>query len=117
MGEVTEYVESLTGADRELVGGVYERARALVPDAQEGRSYGMPALRYRGRPLVSAMATAKHVGVYPFSPEVLVGAGDVLDGLRTTKGSVALDRGEPLPVEVVDALVAARRDEIDVAEG
>jgi uncharacterized protein YdhG (YjbR/CyaY superfamily) len=116
MGEVTEYVESLTGADRELVGGVYERATALVPDAQEGRSYGMPALRYRGRPLVSAMATARHVGVYPFSPEVLARAADALDGLRTTKGSVSLSRDAPLPVAVVDRLVVARRDEIDAAE-
>ncbi|PFG43264.1 uncharacterized protein YdhG (YjbR/CyaY superfamily) [Isoptericola jiangsuensis] len=117
MGDVTDYVTALTGADHDLVAGVYARARELVPDATEGRSYGMPALRYRERPLVSAMATAKHVGVYPFSPAVIEQAADALAGLRTTKGSVSLDRAAPLPVDVVDRLVAARRDEIDAAEG
>ncbi|ANC30161.1 iron chaperone [Isoptericola dokdonensis] len=117
MGDVTDYVASLTGADHDLVAGVYARARELVPDVTEGRSYGMPALRYRGRPLLSAMSTARHVGLYPFSPGALERSADVLAGLRTTKGSVALDRSAPLPVDVVDRLVIERRDEIDAAEG
>ncbi|WP_418276794.1 iron chaperone [Isoptericola jiangsuensis] len=116
MGEVSEYVESLSGADRALVEGVYGRARALVPDAQEGRSYGMPALRYRGRPLVAARASADHVGLYPFSSDVLAAEAEALAGLRTTKGSVSLDRDAALPADVVDRLVTARRDEIDAAE-
>jgi uncharacterized protein YdhG (YjbR/CyaY superfamily) len=113
VGDVEDYLATLSGPEHDAVARVYDRARALVPDAEEGRSYGMPALRYRGSPLVSAMVTRTHVGLYPFSPEVLAALADELGAFRTTKGSVAFQTDTPLPDDVLDRLVAARRDEID----
>jgi len=113
VGDVEDYLATLSGAERDAVARVYERARALVPDVEEGRSYGMPALRYRGSPLVSAMVTRTHVGLYPFSPDVVAALAGDLDGFRTTKGSVSFQPDAPLPDDVVDRLVLARRDEID----
>lgn len=114
MGEVSEYLETLGGPEHDAVARVVARARTLVPDAEEGVSYGMPALRYRGSPLLSVMATKHHLGLYPFSPAVLEGMADQLQGFRTTKGSVSFQPEAPLPDDVVDRIVAARRDEIDL---
>jgi uncharacterized protein YdhG (YjbR/CyaY superfamily) len=114
--DVTEYVASLADPHRAAVARVYDRARRVVPDATEGRSYGMPALRYRGSPLVSVQVTKQHIGLYPFSPQVLEALADRLVGFRVTKGSVAFQPDAPLPDDVVDDLVAARREEIDAAK-
>ncbi|SKC71370.1 iron chaperone [Krasilnikoviella flava] len=113
MGDVEDYLTTLSGPERDAVARVYERARALVPGVEEGRSYGMPALRYRGSPLVSVMVTRTHLGVYPFSPDVITALADELQGFRTTKGSVSFQPDSPLPDDVLDRIVAARRDEID----
>jgi len=117
MGEVTDYIESLDGAGRDAVAHVIGRVRELVPEAEEGKSYGMPAMRYRGSPLVSAMQTAKHVGVYPFSPAVVEALAPELAGYRVTKGSVGFRPEAPVPDAVVDRLILLRRDEIDRTKG
>ncbi|MGO7983751.1 hypothetical protein ACC691_38570, partial [Rhizobium johnstonii] len=57
MGEVADYVAGLDAETGEVIAELYERARAIVPESTEGRSYGMAALRYRDKPLFSAMAS------------------------------------------------------------
>ncbi|MFV2142991.1 iron chaperone [Isoptericola sp. G70] len=113
MGEVSEYVESLDEPEASAVGRLLARAHEIVPEAEEGTSYGMPALRYRDSPLISVMRTKKHVSVYPFSPPVIEALVTDLDGFQVTKGSVGFRPDRPLPDEVVDRLVRLRRDEID----
>ncbi|WP_425953566.1 iron chaperone [Xylanimonas sp. McL0601] len=116
MGDVSEYLSSIGGAEHDAVARVLERAPALVPDVEEGRSYGMPALRYRGSPLLSVMVTKNHLGLYPFSPAVLEALAGDLTAFRTTKGSVSFQPDAPLPDDVVDRIVLARRDEIDARQ-
>lgn len=113
MDEFTEYIASLDGPARDAVEHVRTRALELVPDAEEGMSYGMAALRYRDSPLVSARATARHIGLYPFSPPAIEALGADLAGFSTSKGTVRFTPDHPLPDDVLDRLVLFRRDEID----
>ena len=92
-----------------------QRAIDLVPSAEEGTSYGMKALRYRGRPLVSVVATNAGYSVFPFSPAVVELVLTGLDGFDSTKGGIRFSEAQLLPDDAFDALVAARRDEIDTA--
>lgn len=115
MDEFTEYVASLDGAVRDAVERVRARALQLVPDAEEGVSYGMAALRYRDSPLVSARATAKHIGLYPFSPAAIESLGADLAEFSTSKGTIRFTPDHPLPDAVLDRLILFRRDEIDAA--
>jgi uncharacterized protein YdhG (YjbR/CyaY superfamily) len=113
MGEISDYVSTLDGAERAAVEHVIARARRLVPDADEGRSYGMPALRYRGSPLLSVQVTASHIGLYPFSPGVIESLTAELSTFDRSKGTIRFQPDRPLPDDVLDLLVLARRDEID----
>ena len=67
MGELSDYIAGLEAPERDLIERIRGRAMSLVPEAAEGVSYGMPALRYRDSPLVSVMAAKGHIGLYPFS--------------------------------------------------
>lgn len=92
-----------------------QRAITLVPEATEGTSYGMPALRYRGRPLIAVIATKSGYSAYPFSPAVVDAAEALAPGARRTKGGLGFTEARPLPDTAFDALVVGRRDEIDSA--
>lgn len=113
MNEFTEYVASLSGPEHDAVERVRARALELVPEAEEGMSYGMAALRYHGSPLVSAVATAKHVGLYPFSPAVIDVLAPELEGFSLSKGTIRFSPDRPVPDSILDRLVLLRRDEID----
>ena len=116
MGEMSEYIAGLEAPERELVERIRAQAVALVPDAVEGMSYGMPALRYRGSPLVSVMPAKGHIGLYPFSPEVVSAVSGELDGYSWSKGTIRFTREHPLPDALVERIVLLRRDEIDAAK-
>jgi uncharacterized protein YdhG (YjbR/CyaY superfamily) len=117
MAELTEYIASLDEPARSVVEGWRARALELVPGAEEGKSYGMAALRYRGRPLISVVATKSGYSVFPFSAEVVEQVLPQLPGFSSTKGGIRFTDSQPLPDAAFTALVTARRDEIDSALG
>jgi len=118
MGTVDEYLESLDPADRGAVSHVYDVVRATVPDTEQGKSYGMPALLHRGKALIAVMRTRKHIAIYPFSgrvPEAV--AADLPEDERAAfdydKGTIRFRLENPLPDDTVRAIVAERMAEID----
>lgn len=112
MSELMTYLDSLAEPERSTVVRVYDRARALVPEAVEGLGYGMPALVVGGKPLLSVMVAKSHIGLYPFSPTALDTVRDELAGFSTSKGTVRFSPQAPVPDDVLDRLVLARRAEI-----
>ncbi|GAA1686483.1 hypothetical protein GCM10009792_02870 [Microcella alkalica] len=100
---------------REVRAGWHARALELEPRSTEGVSYGMPALRYRGRPLIAVAATSAGYSVHPFSPAVIEAGAHLLGDLKRSKGAIAFTDACPLPREASDAMLIARRAEIDAA--
>ena len=115
MGELSDYIAGLDGPDRDALERIRARAASLVPDAVEGMSYGMPALRYRDRPLLSVRVTKTHIGYYPFSPEVIDAVHADLEGFDWAKGTIRFSREHPIPDSLLTKLVLLRRDEIDAS--
>lgn len=116
MGEMSDYLAGLDGPERDLIERIRARAVSLVPQAVEGMSYGMPALRYRDSPLVSVMSAKGHIGLYPFSPAVVDAVSGELDGYSWSKGTIRFTPEQPLPESLVDRIILLRRDEIDAAK-
>jgi uncharacterized protein YdhG (YjbR/CyaY superfamily) len=110
-----EYLERLGSAEREAL----ERVRAVVgrvaPEAEEGKSYGMPAFIYQGRPLLGLGAAKKHLSIFPFSPAVVEAVEARLAGFDLAKGTIRFTPDQPVPEDVLEDVVRARREEIDRA--
>jgi uncharacterized protein YdhG (YjbR/CyaY superfamily) len=115
MDEVTNYIAGLDEPARSLLERYRQRAVFVVPEAEEGMSYGMAALRYRDRPLISVVQTRQGYSVFPFSSAVVESVIAEFDGFDSTKGGIRFSDKRNLPNEAFDALVARRRDEIDAA--
>ena len=86
---------------------------SAAPDAEEGTSYGLPAFRYRGHPLVAYGAAKAHCAFYVMSPAVMDAMSDQLAGRDTSKGAIRFQPGDPLSEDQVSALVQARMAESD----
>jgi uncharacterized protein YdhG (YjbR/CyaY superfamily) len=115
MGEVTDYIADRDEPARSLLERYRQRALTVVPQAEEGTSYGMAALRYRDRPLISVVRTKHGYSVFPFSSTVVESVIAELDGFDSTKGGIKFTDKRNLPDNAFDALVAWRRDEIDAS--
>jgi uncharacterized protein YdhG (YjbR/CyaY superfamily) len=115
MGEVTDYITGLDEPARTLLERLRVRTLALVPDAEEGKSYGMAAMRYRGRPLISVVAAKHGYSLFPFSSEIVERVLQDLPGFDSTKGGIRFTDARAIPDGVFDRIVLDRRDQIDTA--
>lgn len=113
VSEVEEYLGSIDEGRAKVLRPYFERARATVEGLDEGRSYAMPALIYRGKALISLQATKAGYSAYPFSGAAVSAVAAAHPDLETTAGSVHFTSRHPLPLEVFDELVRARRNQID----
>ncbi len=115
MHPVSDLVARLGEPARTLLEGFRVRALDLVPEAIEGVSYGMPALLHRGKGLVAVAVTKAGYSLYPFSGQVIAALADDLSDVARSKGAVQFTDARPLSPAAFDALVLARRAEIDLA--
>jgi uncharacterized protein YdhG (YjbR/CyaY superfamily) len=86
---------------------------AAAPEAVEAVAYGVPAFKYRGRPLASFGAGKNHCSFYVQSPAVMDAHRDELAGLDTAKGTIRFRPEAPLSDALVTRLVRARMAETD----
>ena len=86
---------------------------AAAPDAVESIGYGMPAFKYKGRPLVYFAASKNHCALY--GPAIVEHQG-LLAGYETSKGTIRFSPNKPLPKSLVTKLVKARIADIEAAE-
>ncbi|MGK2964994.1 MAG: iron chaperone [Tepidiformaceae bacterium] len=62
------YLATLPGDARATIDWLCRTTRTLVPEAAESISYGLPAFKYRGRPLVYFGAAKNHCAIYGTDP-------------------------------------------------
>ncbi|WP_353113809.1 DUF1801 domain-containing protein [Microbacterium sp.] len=117
MGAVDDYLVGVEDeGDRAVLARVYRIAQELAPDAEQGTGYRMPALKHRGKVLISAIRAATHIGVYPFSAAAVAAvAGTVsgIDGAGASTGAIRFAPGTEIPDGLVRDLVLFRMAEID----
>jgi uncharacterized protein YdhG (YjbR/CyaY superfamily) len=106
--EIDSYLAGLDEPKR----GTLEQLRgcilAVIPDAEQGISYRMPAFKVRGKTVAGFAAFKNHLSYLPHSGSVLERLRDEVSGYQGTKGSLHFPVDEPLPADLVAKLVEAR---------
>jgi len=112
MRTMDDYLDGLAPEQKAALGRVRALVAELVPDAEEGTSYGMPAFIYAGRPLLGFRAAQTHLSVFPFSPAAVEAVADQLAGFDLAKGTIRFTPDHPVPEAVLADLVRHREREI-----
>jgi uncharacterized protein YdhG (YjbR/CyaY superfamily) len=113
VGTVDDYFDNLDGDTRAAFERIRSVALDIVPDAEQGTSYGMAALRYKKKPLLGFAAAKRHLSVFPFSAQVVDGVRDRLSGYKLSKGTIRFTVDKPLADAVIRDVVMLRVAEID----
>jgi uncharacterized protein YdhG (YjbR/CyaY superfamily) len=116
-GEIDQYLSALPGPQRATLSQLRDTIVAIVPDAEQCISYGMPAFKLRGKTIAGFAAFKNHLSYVPHSGSVIACLGKETERYAKTKGSLHFSIEEPLPKELVKKLLDARMaDLFDQAE-
>jgi uncharacterized protein YdhG (YjbR/CyaY superfamily) len=110
--EVDEYLSRLDEPKRGTLESLRRSILKVVPDAEQGLSYRVPAFRVEGKVVAGFAAFKDHVSYLPFSGSVLAELDDQLEDYRMTKSSLHFDADRPLPDALVRQLIEVRLSEI-----
>jgi uncharacterized protein YdhG (YjbR/CyaY superfamily) len=117
---VDEYLAALAPEKRApmeaIRAAILDVTGTMAPEAVEAISYKMPAVKLRGRLLVSYQEFTAHVSLFPVSAMVAEALGDEVAPYLNGKATLRLPLGKPIPVELVRRIVEVRVREVE-AEG
>ena len=105
---IDDYLAGLNADKRAALERLRKVIRAAAPKAEECISYGLPAFRLNGKPLVAFGAAANHCAFYPMSGSMVEAFKRELKAYDTSKGTIRFQTDKPLPNALVRKLVRAR---------
>lgn len=111
MSVIDNYLASLTGSEKDVIGHMYSLVRQMVPDATEETSYNMPAFKYKGKGLVAIMANKNFLSLYPFGSIERLGLD--LSAFEQTTGSIHFSADKPISDELLNDIIQARMRQIE----
>ena len=111
--QLKNYFAELDAGPRKILKELRDLIFAAAPGATDSFSYGIPAVRLKGKPLVYYAAWKKHASMYPIATSV---SKDELTGWRTSKGTVQFPYSKPLPEALIKKLVKGRIEDLRKGE-
>jgi uncharacterized protein YdhG (YjbR/CyaY superfamily) len=106
--EIDQYLDGLEEQKRAALAQLRETILAVLPDAEQGISYNLPAFKIRGKVIAGFAAFKNHLSYLPHSGSVFPRLKDELAGYTTTTGSLHFDIDRGLPAPLVEKLIAVR---------
>lgn len=104
---VDQYLQNFPEHVQKVLGKVRQIILKQAPEAVESISYGMPAYKTYGKPLVYFAAFKNYLGLYA-TPSGHAEFAKELSPYKQGKGSVQFQFDEPIPYELIEKIVAFR---------
>ncbi len=109
--EIDEYLGALDEPKRATLTRLRDTIAAIVPEAEECISYGLPAFKLRGKTIAGFAAFKSHLSYLPHSGSVITQLARETEGYASTKGSLHFPVDRPLPRRLVKKLLDVRMAE------
>jgi uncharacterized protein YdhG (YjbR/CyaY superfamily) len=106
--EIDEYLDGLAEPKRSTLARLRQTILDILPEAEQGISYGLPAFKVEGKTIAGFAAFKNHLSYLPHSGSVFPQLSDELQGYTTSTGALRFGVDEPLPAPLVQKLIAVR---------
>jgi uncharacterized protein YdhG (YjbR/CyaY superfamily) len=106
--DVDRYLAGLDEPKRSTLEEVRRRILKVIPGAEQGLSYGVPAFKVDGRVVAGLAAFKSHLSFLPHSGSVLQVVADKTGGYGQTKSSLHFAVDEPLPQQLIRDLIEVK---------
>ena len=109
--EIDDYIDAVEEPKRATLAQLRDTIMAVIPEAEQCISYGMPAFKVRGKTIAGFAAFKNHLSYLPHSGSVIAKLAKETGRYSSTKGSLHFPIDEPLPEPLVRKLLSVRMDE------
>jgi len=106
--EIDEYLAALDEPKRSTLEELRRTIREVIPEAEEGISYQLPAFRIRGKVIAGFAAFKNHLSYLPHSGSVFPELKEEVATYSTSSGALRFPVDTPLPKTLVERLIAVR---------
>jgi uncharacterized protein YdhG (YjbR/CyaY superfamily) len=108
MSVIDDYLRKIEPEKRKKLERIRTIARAIVPEAQEVISYGMPTLKYHGKSFLGFDAHAEHLGIYPYGGEEIEVFKEQLGAFALSKGAIRVPYDKPISESLLKKIIIHR---------
>jgi uncharacterized protein YdhG (YjbR/CyaY superfamily) len=116
MTVIDDYLTQVEPLKRKELERIRALAKTTVPGAEEAIVYGMPTLTYQGKPFLGFNAHKNHIGIYPFSGQVIEDLKEHLHEYGFSKGSIRVPLDHPISEELLKQIIHHRLKQITPSE-
>jgi uncharacterized protein YdhG (YjbR/CyaY superfamily) len=106
--EIDQYLDALDEPKRGTLAVLRERILDVVPDAEQGIAYGVPAFKVQGKTIAGFAAFKNHLSYLPHSGSVFPQLAAELAGYQTSAGALRFPIDRALPAALVSKLIEVR---------
>jgi uncharacterized protein YdhG (YjbR/CyaY superfamily) len=106
--EIDEYLAALDEPKRSTLEQLRQTILRVVPEAEQGISYQVPAFRVEGKVIAGFAAFKNHLSYLPHSGSVFPVLRDQLANYKTSTGALQFPIDTSLPKALVGQLIGVR---------
>ena len=106
--EIDAYLAELEEPKRSTLQELRQTILEVIPEAEQGISYQVPAFRVHGKVVAGFAAFKNHLSYLPHSGSVFPHLREEVAPYRTSTGALQFPIDEPLPKPLVEKLVRVR---------
>jgi uncharacterized protein YdhG (YjbR/CyaY superfamily) len=104
---IDDYIASFPQEVREKLHLLRQTIKEIAPEAEEAIKYRMPTFVFHGN-LVYFAAWKKHIGLYPITSAMEASIPELSAYSTSGRGTIQFPLDDPLPVSLIQKLVASR---------
>ncbi len=108
---IDKYFEDIESTQKAELERIRSIAKAMLPDAEEAISYGMPTIKLNGKSVIGFDAHKNHIGIYPFSGSVISKIAELKEYAHT-EGAIREQLDNLLPESLVQKIIRERLKQI-----
>jgi uncharacterized protein YdhG (YjbR/CyaY superfamily) len=115
--EIDAYLDQLQEPKRSTLSQLRRDILTVIPDAEQCISYAVPGFKISGKTIAGFAAFKNHLSYLPHSGSVFGELTDDLAGYQKSTGALRFPVDQPLPIELVEKLIAVRLRQAFPSEG